>query len=109
MPFEIQKGRITKEATKRAEEYLQLVGLEKYKHNLATKMSGGQQQRVLIAMAMLNNPSLLIMDEPTTALDVTVEAAVLDLISELQKNTIQRLCISVTISALWPASRIKWR
>ncbi len=48
------------------------------------QLSGGQQQRVLIAMAMLNNPSLLIMDEPTTALDVTVEAAVLDLIAELQ-------------------------
>lgn len=54
--------------------------LKRYAHQL----SGGQQQRVLIAMAMLNNPSLLIMDEPTTALDVTVEAAVLDLIAELQ-------------------------
>ena len=56
--------------------------LKRYSHQL----SGGQQQRVLIAMAMLNNPSLLIMDEPTTALDVTVEAAVLDLIAELQKK-----------------------
>jgi len=52
----------------------------------AHQLSGGQQQRVLIAMAMLNNPSLLIMDEPTTALDVTVEAAVLDLIAELQQR-----------------------
>lgn len=50
------------------------------------QLSGGQQQRVVIAMAMLNNPSLLIMDEPTTALDVTVEAAVLDLIAELQRK-----------------------
>ncbi len=54
--------------------------MERYSHQL----SGGQQQRVLIAMALLNNPSLLIMDEPTTALDVTVEAAVLDLIAELK-------------------------
>jgi peptide/nickel transport system ATP-binding protein len=56
--------------------------MQRYPHQL----SGGQQQRVLIAMAMLNNPSLLIMDEPTTALDVTVEAAVLDLIAELQEK-----------------------
>ncbi len=49
-------------------------------------ISGGQQQRVVIAMALLNNPSLLIMDEPTTALDVTVEAAVLDLVEDLKKD-----------------------
>ena len=56
--------------------------MRRYPHQL----SGGQQQRVVIAMAMLNNPALLIMDEPTTALDVTVEAAVLDLIAELKER-----------------------
>lgn len=50
------------------------------------QISGGQQQRIVIAMAMLNNPALLIMDEPTTALDVTVEAAVLDLLEELKQE-----------------------
>jgi peptide/nickel transport system ATP-binding protein len=50
------------------------------------QISGGQQQRIVIAMALLNNPALLIMDEPTTALDVTVEAAVLDLIDDLKKD-----------------------
>lgn len=56
--------------------------MRRYPHQI----SGGQQQRVVIAMALLNNPALLIMDEPTTALDVTVEAAVLDLIAELREE-----------------------
>ncbi len=54
--------------------------MKRYPHQL----SGGQQQRALIAMALVNRPALLIMDEPTTALDVTIEAAVLDLVSELR-------------------------
>ena len=56
--------------------------MNRYPHMI----SGGQQQRVIIAMALLNNPSLLIMDEPTTALDVTVEATVLELIEDLKKD-----------------------
>jgi peptide/nickel transport system ATP-binding protein len=56
--------------------------MERYPHQL----SGGQQQRVLIAMALLTNPALLIMDEPTTGLDVTIEATMLDLISELKRE-----------------------
>jgi peptide/nickel transport system ATP-binding protein len=65
--------------------------MRRYTHQI----SGGQQQRVVIAMAMLNNPALLIMDEPTTALDVTVEAAVLDLLEEL-KHEFQTANIFIT-------------
>lgn len=60
-----------------------VVILRRYPHEL----SGGQKQRVMIAMAISCNPSLLIADEPTTALDVTVQKAILQLIRELQKET----------------------
>lgn len=77
------------QARKRAIELLDEVGIPdpEYKVNAyPSQMSGGQQQRVMIAMAIACEPKLLIADEPTTALDVTIQKQILDLIAELQRR-----------------------
>jgi oligopeptide/dipeptide ABC transporter ATP-binding protein len=77
------------EAWEKAVELLRLVGIPdatNKAHSYPHEMSGGQAQRVMIAMALALNPALLIADEPTTALDVTIQAQILDLIRDLQKH-----------------------
>jgi peptide/nickel transport system ATP-binding protein len=74
------------EAYDRALEMMELVRLpdpERMMDSYPHQLSGGQQQRIVIAMALLSKPALLLMDEPTTALDVTVEAGIVDLVKEL--------------------------
>ena len=89
MLIKTQMKQLTKRGgTRSAEELLELVGLDpkrtldSYPHEL----SGGQRQRVLIAMALTRDPKVVIADEPTTALDVTVQKQVVDLLKRLQKE-----------------------
>ena len=77
------------EVRQRTVELLQLVSLSdvnKRLHSYPHELSGGQRQRVMIAMALANNPSLLIADEPTTSLDVTIQAQILELLQALQQK-----------------------
>ena len=85
----IHEGVSEAEARKRALEVIADVKLpdpERILKSFPHQLSGGQQQRIVIAMALMSKPSLLILDEPTTALDVTVEAAIVELVKDLGKK-----------------------
>lgn len=86
----VHRGLSKKDAWDRSVELLQLVGItepERRMKSFPHEFSGGMRQRVVIAIAMANNPKLIICDEPTTALDVTIQAQILDLIEKAQDET----------------------
>ncbi|WP_376791901.1 ABC transporter ATP-binding protein [Thermoflexus sp.] len=87
--FQVHEGLDRAEGWKRAIELLRMVGIpdpERRAHSYPHELSGGMAQRVMIAMALALGPELLIADEPTTALDVTIQAQILDLMRELQRR-----------------------
>ena len=85
----IHKGMVKDAARRRVLELLEKVGIKEAERRLGSfphELSGGQRQRVMIAMALANEPDLLIADEPTTAVDVTIQATILQLLKDLQKD-----------------------
>jgi oligopeptide transport system ATP-binding protein len=89
-PLRVHRGLSRGQARERAVEALEAVGIPEARKRLDAyphQFSGGMRQRVMIAMALITRPALLIADEPTTALDVTVQAQILALIKKLQQDT----------------------
>jgi microcin C transport system ATP-binding protein len=87
--LKIHRGMSNSAARIRTLELLEKVGIRDAENRLSAyphQLSGGQRQRVMIAMALANEPDLLIADEPTTALDVTIQAQILDLLKDLQRE-----------------------
>ncbi len=79
-------GRYKKEHEERLHEVLKQVGMDGYENRLIGKLSGGQQQRVFIARALIGEPELLLMDEPTVGVDAQSVRSIMELICELNKN-----------------------
>ncbi|XEO94645.1 ABC transporter ATP-binding protein [Latilactobacillus sakei] len=88
-PLLVHKTMNKEDAMKRAQTVLELVGIPNAKERMKDyphQFSGGQRQRIVIAIAIVDYPQILIADEPTTALDVTVQAQIIDLMKELQRK-----------------------
>jgi lipoprotein-releasing system ATP-binding protein len=86
MPYWINKSRPSAEILKRADELFELAGISGVKNNLATRMSGGQQQRTAIIRALLNNPRMILADEPSGNLDTDNTESVYRIFRDINKE-----------------------
>lgn len=86
MPYRIANGKVDKKSQASAKEILNLVGLEKVENNLATNMSGGQQQRTAIARALMNQPKIILADEPTGNLDSQTTDSIYQLFRKINQE-----------------------
>lgn len=86
MPYRLSGKKVTPEVLARAERLLEIVNLSKVKNNKATDLSGGQQQRGAIARALINNPKIILADEPTGNLDSNTTQEVYKLLREINKE-----------------------
>ena len=93
-----------KDAWKVSEEWLDKVGIpdpENRMYAYPFQLSGGMRQRIIIAMALLLNPQLIIADEPTTALDVTIQAQIFELMNDMKDNNTSLLLITHDMGVIW--------
>lgn len=86
MPYSIGNSKPNEKVLKRAEEIIDMVGLSKVKNNLGNNLSGGQQQRTAIARALINNPEIVLADEPTGNLDSKSTENIYELLREINRE-----------------------
>lgn len=86
MPYRIKHKKVTREAIERAKDLIEIVGLKKVVNNKATDISGGQQQRAAIARSLINNPRIILGDEPTGNLDSETTETVYNLLRDINNE-----------------------
>lgn len=101
-------GKMDSDATKKAEELMELLGIAHRANHLPNEMSGGEQQRVAIARALINEPELLLADEPTGNLDSANAEAVHDLLVKLNKELGQTIVVVTHNAELAALGKSKW-
>lgn len=102
------RGQMDDSAERKANELLQLLGIEHRAHHLPNEMSGGEQQRVAIARALINEPALLLADEPTGNLDSANAAAVHELLLKLNQELGQTIVVVTHNKELAALGATKW-